>query len=84
MQDPTVNALTGKPCKGKEAARVLAMILLSPGVLTDESACEAAIEALRPFGWPNLPALCAKLGIPETLTVGAADDAHYQRTTAQL
>lgn len=53
--DPTVNAATGKPCKGKAAAVALAAILEVPGVVhalhaagrTD--AVLAAIRALEPF-----------------------------------
>jgi hypothetical protein len=67
--DPTVNEATGKPCKGKAAARALAALVLAhhdadlPGVHLPHIFLAEAEEALSPFGWPNVDALRARLGL---------------------
>jgi hypothetical protein len=56
---------TPKPeCKGKAAARVLATIVLN-GYLVGNApeAHEQARKALEPFGYPDLDALKARLGL---------------------
>jgi hypothetical protein len=53
--DPTINATTGKPCRGKAAAQALAELLDVPGVIhaihaaDRSSALTKAIAALEPF-----------------------------------
>ena len=58
MSDPLINAATGKPCKGKLAARALAVFVLDPRLSVllrnaDPTAFENAEKALVPFGWPD-------------------------------
>ena len=67
MTDPTVNDTTGKPCKGKLAARALAVFVLDPRLSVllrnaDPMAFEQAEKALVPFGWPDRAVLADKLG----------------------
>lgn len=57
-----------KECKGKAAARALAVMVLDPKIkafLTenDQKALDQARDALRPFGYPDLDALRTKLGL---------------------
>lgn len=66
--DPLVNPATGAPCRGKEAARALAVFVLDSALAsllraTDPQALAEAERALVPFGWPNRAALAAKLGV---------------------
>ena len=74
MNDPTVNAATGKPCKGKLAARALAVFVLDPRLSVllrnaDPMAFEQAEKALVPFGWPDRAVLADKLGDAPTPAV---------------
>ena len=55
-------------CKGKGAARALAVMVLDPKIkmyltLNDPKALEQAKKALEPFGYPDLDALRSKLGL---------------------
>lgn len=68
MNDPLVNAVTGAPCKGKLAARALAVLVLDPRLSSvlrahDPMALAQAETALAPFGWPDRGALARKLEI---------------------
>lgn len=59
-----------KECKGKAAARALAVLVLDPKIATflatnDPKALEQAYLALGPFGWPDLDALQKKLGLSD-------------------
>lgn len=58
-----------KECKGKAAARALAVLVLTETTAAhirnaDPKAYEQACKALEPFGWPDRDALFAKLGEP--------------------
>lgn len=64
--DPTVNATTGAPCKGKLAARALAVMVVDRRIsawlaANDPKAFEQAKRALVPFGYPDLDVLFRKL-----------------------
>lgn len=66
--DPTVHAVTGAPCKGKLAARALAVLVLDPHLsqvlrARDPNALAQAERALAPFGWPDRNALAHKLDV---------------------
>jgi len=57
-----------KECKGKGAARALAVMVLDPRISDilwqiDPKSLEQARKALEPFGYPNLDALRTKLGL---------------------
>jgi hypothetical protein len=68
---PTMTAIVTEPakeCKGKGAARCLAVMVLDPLVssfLTENSPMilEQARKSLEPFGYPDLEALKSKLGL---------------------
>ena len=63
-----VNPTTGQPCKGHLAARVLARIMIDGRTRYHVQCCApdlfaAAVEALKPFGWPDVETVEARLGI---------------------
>lgn len=68
LTDPFVNATTGKLCKGKMAARALAVMILDPKIsgyllAHDPKAYEQAQRALEPFGYPDEEAMREKFGL---------------------
>ena len=68
MSDPTRNAATGAPCKGKLAARALAVMVLDARIAAwlaahDPKALDQARRALAPFGYPDVDALATKLEV---------------------
>ncbi len=57
-----------KECKGKAAARALAVMVLSPEIgrylrENDPKVMEQALKSLEPFGYPDLEVLGKKLGL---------------------
>ena len=63
-----VEAPPPKECKGKGAARALAVMVLNPQIRTflseyDPKALEQAEKSLEPFGYPDVDALHKKFGL---------------------
>lgn len=71
MNDPLVHITTGAPCKGKLAAKALAVLVLDPRASAKLRALHILVqaeEALVPFGWPDREALAKKLELVPTRT----------------